>query len=84
MEDQEIFAKLERILREALELPEEMKINLETDIRRELAADSLDLYEIIYGAETEFGVSISENDKRLGDINTVQEAMDYLKTNYKI
>jgi acyl carrier protein len=84
MEDKEIFAKLERILREALELPEKMEINLESDIRRDLAGDSLDLYEIIYGAEKEFGVSISESDKRLREINTVQEAITYLKTNYKI
>jgi acyl carrier protein len=77
MEDKEIFAKLERILRDKLELSEETKITLDTNPRVDLAMDSLDGYELLYAVEDEFGITIP--DTKALEFETVRDCYDYLK-----
>ena len=45
----------------------------------DLGADSLDLVELIMAMEEKFGVEIADEDAE--KIKTVQDAIDYVKTN---
>jgi acyl carrier protein len=47
----------------------------------DLGADSLDLVELIMAMEEKFGVEISDEDAE--KIKTVQDAINYIKTNIK-
>jgi len=84
MEDKEILEKLERILRDQLELDETTEITLDTNFRKELGVDSLDEYELLYEVEDEFNISLPEYDERVTEIRTMRDIADYLKQNYKL
>lgn len=76
MEDKTIFPRLEKIVREKLEVDEKTKITLDTDLREDLGMDSLDGYEILFAVEEEFRISIP--DQKALEINTMRDATDYL------
>ena len=54
-------------------------ITPETDFRKDLKADSLDLFQIINDIEEEFDVTI----ENVEEINTVGEAVAYVESNKK-
>lgn len=51
-------------------------INAKSDFKKDLGADSLDLFELIMAFEDEFGIEIPAED--LEKIETVQDVCDYL------
>ena len=52
------------------------KINANTDIATDLGADSLDLVELVLDAETEYGVTFTNDE--LTSFKTVKDVMDAL------
>ena len=81
--------RIRSILADVLDI-ETQQLGAETDIIRELGAESIDLLEIALSLEREFGIKVDENklflksfrfyrdEAREKDLNQ----MDYLKTNY--
>jgi acyl carrier protein len=55
---------------------EESKITLDASFRKDLGADSLDTYELVYAIEEEMGVSIP--DEKANEFETVRDAVDFL------
>ena len=68
--------KLQIIITEQLSV-EENTVNLESDIRSDLGADSLDTVELVMALEEEFDTEIP--DEEAEKITTVQSAIDYIK-----
>ncbi|MFZ4815446.1 MAG: acyl carrier protein [Phototrophicaceae bacterium] len=58
---------------------ERERVTLNANFRDDLEADSLDLVELIMAFEEEFGGEISDEDAQ--KINTVGEAVTYIRTN---
>ena len=54
-------------------------INLDTDIREDLNADSLDLFEVICDVETEYGMNIENPD----EIITVRDVIELIESSTK-
>lgn len=73
----DLFVKMKSLIAEKLEI-EEDKITLESSFRKDLGADSLDTYELVYAIEEEMGVTIP--DEKANEFETVKDAVDYLKT----
>ncbi|HEY8467151.1 MAG TPA: acyl carrier protein [Solirubrobacterales bacterium] len=71
----EVVAKVRGHLSEELRIPLE-RITLETDIRKDLDADSLDLYELVMELEDTYGVKMSEEEA--AEIRTVGDAVDFV------
>lgn len=82
MEDKKLFEKLEKIVRASLELPNDKEITLDMDLRKDLGMDSLDACEVVYSIEEQFEISLPE--EQIYCINTINDLMKYLKTNYKL
>ncbi len=65
------FEKVRKLFAEQLSIDED-KITMESDVVRDLQADSLDLYILISSFDEEFGMSVPEeeavNFKTIGDI----------------
>jgi len=74
-----IFFKLQIIITEQLSV-EENTVNLESDIRSDLGADSLDAVELVMALEEEFDIEIP--DEAAEQITTVEQAVDYI--HYKL
>ena len=70
-----VLEKVRQHLSEELRIPLE-RIDEETDIRKDLDADSLDLYELVMELEDTYGVKMSEEDA--AEIRTVGEAVDFV------
>jgi acyl carrier protein len=76
----EVFRILRERLAEILEI-DEARITLESNFTEDLDADSLALIELVEALEEELGertVGFSIDDEDLGDLRTVQEAVDYV------
>ena len=71
------FDKIKDIIVEQLSVDESM-VTMETNLIKDLEADSLDAVEIIMAIEDEFGVTIP--DEILEKVVTVQDAYDLVKT----
>jgi len=71
-----ILEKVKAILVEELDV-EEGSITLESKIKDDLGADSLDLFELISKIEDELNVTIEEDD--YGKLITVGDIVNYLK-----
>ena len=56
---------------------EEEEVRPETDFRKDLGADSLDLFELVSALEEEYDVEIPSEE--LEKLNTVQAVVDYLE-----
>ena len=76
MADGNIFEGLKKLIVEILEV-DETKVVPETSFIDDLNADSLDLIEFITAVEDTFGVEIPDEDA--GKIQTVQDAVNYIK-----
>lgn len=70
-----ILEKVKAILVEELDVEEE-NITLESKIKDDLGADSLDLFELISKIEDELDVTIEEDD--YGKLVTVGNIVDYI------
>ncbi|HCX89758.1 MAG: acyl carrier protein [Deltaproteobacteria bacterium CG_4_9_14_3_um_filter_44_9] len=75
MGKESVEAKIKAIIAEQLGIDEEEVVN-EASFIDDLGADSLDLVELIMTLEEEFGQEIS--DEEAENIQTVQEAIDYI------
>jgi acyl carrier protein len=76
----EVYRILRERLAEILEIDED-RIKLESNFTADLDADSLALIELVEALEEELGertVGFSIDDEDLGDLHTVQEAVDYV------
>ena len=69
------FEKIKGMLVEKLGISED-KITLESEIVKDLGADSLDLVEMLLSMEENFGVTIS--DEQTENIKTVKDIVDII------
>lgn len=70
------FKKIQELITEQLDL-EAGEVKATTNIREDIDADSLDLFQIINDIEDEFDIEIEDEEK----INTVQDLVDYVEAN---
>lgn len=75
MTENEVFSKVKDLVVEKLNI-DEKKITLDANFRKDLGADSLDTYELVYAIEEELGVTIS--DDMANEFETVGDAVRYL------
>ncbi len=73
-----VFEKVKDIIAEQLDVDKE-SITPETNLLRDLEADSLDAVEIIMAIEDEFGVEIP--DEEAEKFQVVQTIVEYLEAN---
>lgn len=73
-----VFEKIREIIAEQTGKDVE-EITLETNVKEDLDADSLDLFQIINDIEDEFDVSVEEPES----IVTVKDAVDFVEKNQK-
>mgnify|MGYP001294672686 CR=1 FL=1 len=76
--DDEIGQKVVKIVSEQLDVEKE-KVKYETSFINDLAADSLDIVELVMELEEEFDMSIPDEDAE--KIRTVGEAIEYIRKN---
>lgn len=80
MTENEVFAKVKDLVVEKLSI-DEKKVTLDANFRKDLGADSLDTYELVYAIEEELGVTI--NDDMANEFETVGDAVRYLAKELK-
>ena len=73
-----VFEKIREIIAEQTGKDVE-ETTLETNVKEDLDADSLDLFQIINDIEDEFDVSVEDPES----IVTVQDAVDFVEKNQK-
>lgn len=73
-----VFEKIREIIAEQTGKDVE-EITFETNVKEDLDADSLDLFQIINDIEDEFDVSVEDPES----IVTVQDAVDFVEKNQK-
>ncbi len=73
-----IFDKIKELLADQLDADiDEMTMN--TDIAKDLGADSLDVVELLMSIEDEFSVEIP--DEEIENIKTIGELVEYIEAN---
>ena len=72
------FEELKAIITEVLQAKE---VSLETNLRDDLGADSIDLTEIIMGVEEKFEIEIET--EAIIDVKTVQDVVNYIDDKLK-
>ena len=72
-----MLEKMKEIIAEQLGV-EEDEISLETSFKEDLGADSLDLFELTMALEEEYSIEIPAEE--LGEIETVNDVVEYLKS----
>ncbi|MDA3832772.1 MAG: acyl carrier protein [Spirochaetales bacterium] len=77
MDNKEVFEKVKALIADKLEI-DASKISMNASFRKDLGADSLDTYELVYAIEEELGVSIP--DEKANEFETVKDAVDFLST----
>ncbi|HIS14428.1 MAG TPA: acyl carrier protein [Candidatus Ornithospirochaeta stercorigallinarum] len=75
MTENEVFSKVKDLVVEKLSI-DPAKITMDANFRKDLGADSLDTYELVYAIEEELGVTIS--DDMANEFETVGDAVRYL------
>ena len=73
-----IFDKIKDIIIEQLQV-EESDVNMDTNLMKDLSADSLDAVEIIMAIEDEYGIEIP--DEEAEKIQTVGDLVRYVEDN---
>jgi acyl carrier protein len=71
-----LFQKMKELIAEKLEIDDSRIITMDYSFRHDLGADSLDMYELAYTAEEEFGVPIP--DELANNFETVRDAYNYI------
>lgn len=72
------FDKIKSILAEQLDADID-EMTMDTDIARDLGADSLDVVELLMSIEDEFSVEIP--DEEIESIKTIGELVEYIEAN---
>ncbi|MBR4099446.1 MAG: acyl carrier protein [Clostridia bacterium] len=72
------FDKIRTILAEQLDVDED-NLTLDTDIAKDLNADSLDVVEILMSIEDTFDVEIP--DEEIENIKTIGDLVEYIENN---
>lgn len=75
-ENRNMLEKIKEIVADQLGIDED-DIELESNFKEDLEADSLDLFELVMALEEEYGVEIPSED--LEKIATVNDIIEYLK-----
>ncbi len=75
MTESEVFNKVKDLVAEKLSV-DSSKIVMGASFRKDLGADSLDTYELVYAIEEELGVTIP--DDMANEFETVGDAVKYL------
>lgn len=70
--------KVKRLIAEQLCISEE-EVTEDSDIIKDLNADSIDLVEMIMTLEDEFGITVP--DEKAGDIKTVKDIVKFIDEN---
>lgn len=73
-----IFDKIKDIIIDQLQV-EESDVAMDTNLMKDLSADSLDAVEIIMAIEEEFGIEIPDEDAE--NIQTVGDLVKYVEEN---
>lgn len=73
-----VFDKIKEIIVEQLQVDED-EITLETNLMKDLSADSLDAVEIIMAIEDEYGFEIP--DEEAEKMQTVQDLVNFVEEN---
>ncbi len=76
----DLFTKMKGLIAEKLEI-EEDTISLDSSFRKDLGADSLDTYELVYAIEEELGITIP--DEKANEFETVRDAVEFLESQQK-
>ena len=76
----DIFAKVQTVVADKLDV-EASKVTPEASFTNDLAADSLDVVELVMALEEEFDVEIP--DEEAEKLQTVQSVVDYINTKIK-
>jgi acyl carrier protein len=71
-----MFEKVQTILSKQLRVPAE-KITLDSQIKKDLGADSLDILQLLMRIEDQYGIVIP--DQALATFNTVRDVVTYLE-----
>lgn len=72
------FEKIKEIIIDQLGLDDSVEISLESSVKDDLDADSLDAVEIIMAIEDEFGIEIP--DDVATEFKTVKDITDYVES----
>ncbi len=71
-----IFEKVKSILEEQMDISSDMEITMDTSFVEDLEADSLDVVELIMAIESEFNISVEDED--VENIKTVGDVVNYI------
>jgi acyl carrier protein len=71
----QVYERLRSMVADKLEI-DKSKITLNASFRRDLGADSLDAYELVYAVEEEFGIEIP--DEIAEEFETVRDAYEFI------
>ena len=66
MTENEVFEKVKALVVEKLNI-DPAKITMDANFRKDLGADSLDTYELVYAIEEETGITISDDMAKLDE-----------------
>lgn len=75
MTESEVFNLVKNLVVEKLSVEPE-KVTMTASFRKDLGADSLDTYDLVYALEEETGVSIADDEAN--GFETVGDAVNYL------
>ena len=73
-----MFEKVKKILEKQLRLKEGVEVTLDSRIKEDLGADSLDVLQLLMAIEDEYGVEVP--DEKLEEFSTVGDVVAYLET----
>ena len=74
--NQELFDKLQKLIADKLDI-DAAKVTLDASFRKDLGADSLDTYELVYAIEEELGIQIP--DEKANEFETVRDAYEFIE-----
>lgn len=74
-----MFEKIKEIIIDQLSLDPSTSIEMDTDLRDDLNADSLDAVEIIMTIEEDFDIKVQDED--IEDIRTIGDIISYIENN---
>ena len=80
MNQEEIFKKTQKLLSAQFDVSED-KITVQTDIAKDLGADSLDVIDILMSVEDEFKIEVPDEDAE--NVKTVEQMVEYIKNKLK-
>jgi len=76
----EVFERVKKIIIDQLGV-EESLVNIDASFIDDLGADSLEIVDLIMAFESEFGITIPDEDAE--NLSTVKDAVEYLRVHTK-